>query len=110
MAIFWDVRFRLEASKLKPWFAIALALGLGVVRLSHEANWSQKIIGRPLPVNLDPLASVRGWSDCARIAEQARRQLSDGAEPAFLIAESPGLAGELSCYLRRNFGEGTMPP
>ena len=62
MVIYWDTKWRLGAAKLKPWLVAGLALGFVAVALAHNTDLLQKLTGRRLPVNQDPLHRVREWS------------------------------------------------
>jgi membrane-associated phospholipid phosphatase len=99
MVIYWDTRWRLGAAKLKPWLVAGLALGFVLAVLGHDTNLLTKATGLRLPVNQDPLHRVREWSEVARVAGEARRDLLAEGKPTFIIASHYGLAGEISFYL-----------
>ena len=99
MVIYWDTRWRLGAAKLKPWLVAGLGLGFAAVVLGHNTDLLYKLTGRRLPVNQDPLHRVREWSEVARVAGEARRDLLAEGKPTFIIASDYGLAGEISFYL-----------
>ena len=42
---------------------------------------------------------MRGWSDVARVAGEARQALLAEGKPVFIIADHYGLVGEISFYL-----------
>ncbi len=50
-------------------------------------------------MHLDPLHRVREWSEVARVAGDARRDLLAEGKPVFIIASNYGLTGEISFYL-----------
>jgi hypothetical protein len=99
MVIYWDTRWRLGARKLKLWLVAGLALGLVLVVLGHDTNLLTKATGLRLPVNQDPLHRVREWSEVARVAGEARRDLLAEGKPTFIIVSGYGLTGEISFYL-----------
>jgi len=55
--------------------------------------------GRQLPVKLDPLHRVRGWTGAAKTAESERQDLLAEGKPVFIITDDYELAGILSFYL-----------
>jgi membrane-associated phospholipid phosphatase len=99
MVIYWDTRWRLGAAKLKPWLVAGLGLGFVAVILGHNTDLLQKATGWRMPVNQDPLHRVREWSEVARVAGEARRDLLAEGKPTFIIASDYGLTGEISFYL-----------
>jgi hypothetical protein len=110
MVIYWDTRWRLGAAKIKPWLVAGLALGFVAVALAHNTDLLQKLTGRRLPVNQDPLHRVREWSEVARVAGEARRDLLAEGKPVFIIASHYGLAGEISFYLPEANAAATQQP
>ena len=99
MVIYWDTRWRLGSARIKPWLIGGLALGFTAVLLEHDTNLIGKLIGRPLPVNLDPLHRVRQWSEVARVVGEARQELLAEGKPVFIIADHYGIAGLTAFYL-----------
>jgi membrane-associated phospholipid phosphatase len=99
MVVYWDTRMRLGAARTKPWLIAGLALGLSGVVLCHNTDLLPKLTGWRLPVNLDPLHRVRGWSDVARIVGEAREKLLAEGKPVFIIGDHYSLVGEVSFYL-----------
>jgi membrane-associated phospholipid phosphatase len=99
MVAYWDTRLRLGAKRIKPWLATGLVFGLAAGLLFHNTDWIKKLSGRYLPVNADPLHRVRGWSDVARVAGEARKEILDEGKPTFIITDHYGLVGEISFYL-----------
>lgn len=104
LVIYWDTRWRLGGSALTPrLFKGALGLGLGLgfsmVILGSQTDLLQKLTGRYLPVNRDPLHRVREWNTTARVVGQAREQLLAEGKPVFIVADHYGMTGEISFYL-----------
>ena len=99
MVIYWDTKWRLGATKLKPWLVAGLTLGFVLVLLAHDTNLIEKATGWRLPVNQDPLHRVREWSEVAHVAGIARQKLLADGKPVFIIADHYGLVGEISFYL-----------
>lgn len=99
MVIYWDTRWRLGTAKLKPWLIAGLALGFTAAVLGHDTDLIQKLTGRLLPVNQDPLHRVRGWSDVACVVGEARQELLAEGKPVFIIVGHYGLVGTISFYL-----------
>ena len=99
MVIYWDTKWRLGSAKLKPWLAAGLGLGFAAVIIGHDTDLIHKLTGRRLPVNQDPLHRVRGWSDVAGVAGEARQELLADGKPVFIIADSYQMVGVISFYL-----------
>ena len=99
MVAYWDTRWRLGAGRIKGWLAAGLSLGLVLVVLGHNTDIIPKLTGWRLPVNLDPLHRVRVWSEVARVAGEARRDLLAEGKPVFIITAHYGLTGLVSFYL-----------
>jgi hypothetical protein len=121
MVIYWDTRWRLSAARIKPWLIAGLALGFVAVLLCHETDlwrhtqhFRQAVVPRLpllgpslkdkltqtfLPVNWDPLHRVRGLSDVARVAGDARQKLLAEGKPVFIIGDHFTQVGEISFYL-----------
>jgi hypothetical protein len=99
MVAYWDTRWRLGATRIKPWLTAGLLFGFAAGLLFHNTDWIKKLSGYYLPVNADPLHRVRGWSDVARVAGEARKEVLAEGKPTFIIADHYGIAGEVSFYL-----------
>jgi membrane-associated phospholipid phosphatase len=99
MVIYWDMRWRLGSTRIKPWLVSGLVLGLVAVLLCHDTNLITKLTGARLPVNQDPLHRVRGWRDVARAAGQARKVLLAEGKPVFIIGDHYSMVGEIAFYL-----------
>ena len=99
MVIYWDTKWRLGALRIKPWLAAGIGLGLFASVLGHDTDLIHKLTGSRLPVNQDPLHRVRGWSDVARVAGEARQELLAEGKPVFIIADSYQTVGVISFYL-----------
>jgi membrane-associated phospholipid phosphatase len=99
MTIYWDTQWRLGLAKVRLWLATGLIVGFTLVILGHNTDLVKKMTGRYLPVKLDPLHRVRGWSDVARVAGEVRQELLAEGKPVFIIANHYGIAGHISFYL-----------
>jgi hypothetical protein len=122
MVAYWDTRWRLGAKLIKPWLIAGLVIGIAAgllfhntdcwqathslrrhclaVPLFHNTEWINKFLTeRYLPVNADPLHRVRGWSNVAHVAGEARKEVLIEGKPTFIITDHYGLAGEISFYL-----------
>src|ERR1035437_361586 len=99
MVIYWDTKWRLGALRIKPWLAAGIGLGLFASVLGHDTDLIHKLTGSRLPVNQDPLHRVRGWSDVARVAGEARQELLAEGKPVFIIADTYQTVGVISFYL-----------
>jgi membrane-associated phospholipid phosphatase len=99
MVMYWDTRWRLGMTKLKPWLIGGLLFGLPLVILGHNTDLVGKLTGRFLPVKFDPLHRVREWDATARLVDQVRQELKTEGKPVFIIADHYSLVGEISFYL-----------
>ncbi len=99
MVIYWDTRWRLGAARIQGWLAAGLVLGSLLVVAGHNTDLVQRVTGRYLPVNLDPLHRVRRWDETARVVNQVRQELLSEGKPVFIIAGHYGLTGQISFYL-----------
>jgi 4-amino-4-deoxy-L-arabinose transferase-like glycosyltransferase/membrane-associated phospholipid phosphatase len=97
--VYWDTRLRVGAKQIKPWLTAGLIFGFVASLLFHNTDITKKLTGNYLPVNADPLHRVRGWSDVAKTAGEARNELANEGRPVFIIAEHYGLVGQISFYL-----------
>jgi len=99
MVTYWDTRWRLGLTKVRAWLVTGMVFGGTAVILFHNTNLIEKITGRYLPVNLDPLHRVRDWDTTARAVEAARQTLLAEGKPTFIIANHYGMTGQISFYL-----------
>jgi hypothetical protein len=97
--LYWNQRRREGLRLVKPCLHLGVALGLTVVVLLHETRWVGTLIGRPLPVHLDPLRRVRGWQECADHVRALREELLAEGRPVFIVGNHYGIAGLLSFYM-----------
>ena len=99
MTVYWDTRWRLGVTRVRPWLTTGLVLGFAVVIVAHNTNLVQKLTGHYLPVSLDMLRRAREWDTSAQAVGEARRALLEEGKPVFIIADNYGLAGEFTFYL-----------
>jgi 4-amino-4-deoxy-L-arabinose transferase-like glycosyltransferase/membrane-associated phospholipid phosphatase len=97
--VYWDTRWRLGVTWVKPWLKVGLNLGAVMVLLGHDTNLVKAVTGYYLPVKLDPLHRVREWDKIALAVDEARQQLLSEGKPVFIITDHYGIAGEISFYL-----------
>jgi len=99
MVAYWDARWREGVRAVRNWFLLGAVPGLLLVGLMHESDWAGKLLGRPLPAELDWLRRVRAWKETASLVEGARQRLLQQGAPAFIISEHYGMAGLFSFYI-----------
>ncbi|MDQ6632294.1 MAG: glycosyltransferase family 39 protein [Verrucomicrobiota bacterium] len=99
MIIYWHSRWSPQARILERFLYFGLIFGFTAVILLHETNLISKIIGRPLPAQVNPLRRVRAWQETAAVVETARQNLAAEGKPAFIIGDHYGITGELSFYI-----------
>ena len=99
MVIYWDARSRTGSRFVKPWFAAGLVFGTFIVTVMLDTNLVERMIGRPLPANFDPLRRVRGYSEMARVVGLAEERLSQEDKPVFIIGDHYGITSLLTFYL-----------
>src|SRR6266446_1748820 len=99
MVMYWDTRWREGLRAIKSWLIGGLAFGLTVVIFAHNTDLIGKIVGQPLPGDVDPLRRVRGYQETAARVERAREKLLQEGKPAFIICGHYGITGLFSFYL-----------
>ena len=99
MVVYWDARWREGARLVKGWLAGGLVFGFAAVVLMHQSNLIGKLAGHPLPAEMDPLRRVHAWKETSAVVEQAREKLLLEGEPAFIISDHYGMAGQFSFYI-----------
>jgi membrane-associated phospholipid phosphatase len=98
MALYWHERLRAGSRVVKPLLAAGLAIGAVMVTLIYDSDLISKIIGEPLPVQLDITHRVRAWKTGAELMEQEREKLEAQGKPAFIICGDYGITGEFTFY------------
>jgi membrane-associated phospholipid phosphatase len=89
-AIFWY-----QAKQCwKPWFAVAMILGLLAAAALHDTDLTGKLIAK-LPGDADPSRRVRGWPETAKAVEAERAKFDPNA---FIIAKDYAGTGLNSFY------------
>jgi membrane-associated phospholipid phosphatase len=99
MAIYWHARWRGGAQWGQGALRAGLIFGLLAVGVLHETNFIGRFTGYYLPAKYDPLRRVRGWSEAARLVEDARAKLLTEGKPVFVIGDHYGICGLLSFYI-----------
>ncbi|MGA3266814.1 MAG: glycosyltransferase family 39 protein [Verrucomicrobiota bacterium] len=95
MVAWWNERPRLA----RPLLGAGIVLGIFAVALAHQTDLIAKILGEPLPGEMDPLRRVRAWRPTAALVEDAREKLATEGKPAFIITDHYGMTGLFSFYL-----------
>jgi membrane-associated phospholipid phosphatase len=98
MVVYWREKLHAGSRLVKPALTIGLALGFAAVVLMYDTNLVGKIVGQPLPGEIDPSRRVRAWQPTAEVVESAREKLAAEGKPAFIIADDYGLTGLFSFY------------
>lgn len=98
MTLYWEPRFREKPRFLGVWLASGLIFGLPLVLIIHDTNLVGKLVGRPLPVQVDPLRRVRGHRELARIVGEERQRLASEGKPVFIIGEHYGITSLMTFY------------
>ncbi|MCX6927672.1 MAG: glycosyltransferase family 39 protein, partial [Verrucomicrobia bacterium] len=99
MLSYWDTRWREGSGWVKGWLTGGLVLGLCVVVVLHNTDVIGKIVGHPLPGDVDPLRRVRGYQESAACVERSREKLLREGKPVFIICGHYGITGLFSFYL-----------
>jgi len=99
MVIYWESRFREQPRLIKTWLTFGLIFGLTAGVLIHDTNLAGKMVGRSLPVQIDPLRRVRGHREMAGIVGQVRDTLAREGKPVFIIGDHYGITSLLTFYL-----------
>jgi len=97
--LYWRDRWKPEARLIRYWSTTGVLFGLITVVLLHNTELIQRITGKPIPVNYDPLRRVRAWKATAEAVDAARQQLLEEGKPVFVIGHHYGLTSQLSFYL-----------
>jgi len=93
MVLYWHGR-----RGAKPFLAAGLTLGVLAVTLLHQSNYIGKIVGKPIPGQMDPQRRVRAWKPTAALVEAEREKLEAEGKPAFIIANHYGMTGLCTFY------------
>ena len=81
-------------SRIKPWLAAGMVLGLAGSALMLNTALLGRVIAK-LPGDIDPAHRLAGWRDTARLVEAERARFDPHA---FLIADHYGTTGLYSFY------------
>jgi 4-amino-4-deoxy-L-arabinose transferase-like glycosyltransferase len=99
MGIYWEQRWREGLRAVQGWFLAGLVFGAIAVVLFHDTDLVYQVVRTRLPVEIDPLRRVRGISNIAQAAGQARNDLAAEGRETFIIASHYGLTGQITFYL-----------
>lgn len=97
MLLYWDARR--QQRWVRRFFYGGLVLGLLAMIVISDTDVIKVVTGRYLPMATNPLRRVRGWSDTARLAGEARQSLLPEGKPVFIICPGYSSASEVSFYL-----------
>jgi len=73
MVVYWNQRWREGLGAVKGWLVGGLVVGLTTVALLHDSDLIGKVVGHPLPGDMDPLRRVRGYKETAAFVEQREK-------------------------------------
>jgi len=97
MLLHWDAR------RQQPWvrclFHGGLVLGLISMIVISDTDTIKMVAGHHLPMSINPLRRVRGWSETARLLGEARQNLLKEGKPVFIICPGYSSASEVTFYL-----------
>jgi hypothetical protein len=99
MTVCGEANLRRGARYVLRWLVLGLVLGLALVTVLHDTNLIAKATGKPLPMKLDPLRRVRGWTEVARVVGEARERLLAEGKPVFIIGSHYGLTSQIAFNL-----------
>jgi 4-amino-4-deoxy-L-arabinose transferase-like glycosyltransferase len=97
MALYWE-KYWTRVPVRKTFYAGLVAGLLAMVVLS-DTGVVNVLTGHCLPVAMDPLHRIRGWSETARIVGDARQNLLAEGKPVSIICPEYGVTSEISFYL-----------
>ena len=98
MVLYWEDCFRAKPRFFKGCLISGLIFGSFASLLIHDTNLVKKIVGYPLPSQIDPLRRVRGQAEMAKIVGEAKSNLEREGKPAFVIGEHYGITSLLTFY------------
>ncbi|MCX6892589.1 MAG: glycosyltransferase family 39 protein [Verrucomicrobiota bacterium] len=99
MTLYWERRWREGARGVVGWLRAGLILGVVAMVLLLGPGLVEKVIGKPLPPDKDPLRRIRAWKATTGMVSAARARLLAEGKPVFIVAHHYGLTGLLSFYL-----------
>jgi 4-amino-4-deoxy-L-arabinose transferase-like glycosyltransferase len=97
MVLYWDGHRRLP--RVRRLFHGGLILGLISMIVVSDTDVIKIVTGHHLPMSINPLRRVRGWSETARQAGGARQTLLQEGKPVFIICPGYASASEMTFYL-----------
>lgn len=99
MVVYYGDPRRFSRPVVRRFFKAGLVIGFTAVVLLHETRLIGKITGHSLPPKIDPLRRVRGWSQTAQMAGEARQKLLAEGRPVFMIGGHYGITSLITFYL-----------
>lgn len=99
MVVYWEDRLRQGAAWIPRTAKWAIFPMLVLLVLAHDTNMVVKATGVPLPMKIDPLRRLRGWSETAAAVGEERRRLEKEGGKWFIIGEHYGTTSQISFYL-----------
>jgi hypothetical protein len=97
--IYWARGWTHRPWWIRHWAGTGVVFGLLVVAVLHNTDLIERVTGRYLPVQVDPLRRVRAWDATARQVGKARESLQAEGQPVFVIGHHYGVTSQLSFYM-----------
>ena len=99
LVVFWRQKFADSPRLVSFALAAGLVYGIAVTALLHEPGLTKVFTGSRLPVELDPLQRVRGWTAMGRAVNRERNKLMSNGPPVFVIGDNFGTTSLLTFYM-----------
>jgi len=97
--LFWQDGWARRPWWIRYWAGTGVVFGLIAVLLLHDTDLIERIAGKPIPVEIDPLRRARGWEATADEVSKARNVLLEEGAPVFIIGHHYGVTSQLSFYM-----------
>jgi len=99
LVVFWRQKFTNSPRLVSSTLAAGLVYGVAATALLHEPGLTKAFTGSRLPVKLDPLQRVRGWTAMGRTVSRERNKLMSNGPPVFVIGDNFGTTSLLTFYM-----------